>query len=336
MNFDDKVWENGIKKKLWAKNDLILVACSGGVDSMGLLEFFNLWQVRRRIKVMAVHCDHQIRGTESEKDAQNVKSYCEKKNIPIIIKNLGVLEYKANWGGNLEEIARNLRYKALKAVAHEHGAHRIALGHHLGDQAETVLLHLLRGSGGFRGMAEHEGILIRPFLSVMKKEIIKFVEMNRVPYWEDSSNQNCDFKRNWIRNQLLPLIETIEPEAQKTVSRWADIQESEEQFWQIHISNWLDEHSLKTKDGISIPIKSFQLLTLAEKRRVIRVILSNIKNSLRGIELSHVESVIGIAEKNVGNSQICLPAAISAKVLKGRLYLLLNKKEEIEICGPRY
>ena len=75
---------------------------------------------------------------------------------------------------------------------------------------------------------------------------------------------------------------------------------------------------------------------MAEKRRVIRVILSNIKNSLRGIELSHVESVIGIAEKNVGNSQICLPSAISAKVLKGRLYLLLNKKEEIEICGPRY
>ena len=77
MNFDDKVWENGIKQKLWQKNDLILVACSGGVDSMGLLEFFHLWQTRKRIKLIAVHCDHQIRGNESEQDAQNVKKYCE-------------------------------------------------------------------------------------------------------------------------------------------------------------------------------------------------------------------------------------------------------------------
>lgn len=336
MNFDDKVWENGIKQKLWQKNDLILVACSGGVDSMGLLEFFHLWQTRKRIKLIAVHCDHQIRGNESEQDAQNVKKYCEGKSIPIIVKKLGVLEYQVKFGGNLEEIARNLRYQALNEVAREYGVNRIALGHHLGDQAETVFIHLLRGSGTFRGMKEKEGILIRPFLSVTKSDIINFVERNKVPYWEDLSNQDCNFKRNWIRNQLIPMIEMAEPAVQKTVSRWARIQESEEEFWEVHTSNWLKKHSLKSQDGISIPIKSFQLLTLAEKRRVIRVILSERKNSLRGIELSHVESVIGIAEKNNGNSQIGLPSAMIAKVFEGRLYLLFNKKEENEICGPRY
>lgn len=337
MNFDDQIWQSGIKKNLWQKGDLILVACSGGIDSMGLLEFFRLWRERNRVRLMAIHCDHQIRGYESEKDAENVKHYCDQNQIPIIVCELGVLEYQAKYGGNLEEIARNLRYEAINEVAKKYQITRIALGHHQGDQAETVLLHLLRGSGSFRGMVEQEGMFIRPFLSVTKEEIFEFLKERKVPYWEDSTNQDCDLKRNWVRQHLLPMVETIEPNVKKILSRWATIQVAEEDFWKNYSQKWVETYGeLGIDQSISLPLDQFNQLMLAEKRQVVRWSLGNIKNSLRGIELGHVESVIEIAEKNIGNSQVSLPAAIIAKIFKGRLYLLLNKKEEIEFCGPRY
>lgn len=322
MKLDDKVWQEGIKKSFWQTGDKILVACSGGVDSMVLLEIFNLWSQRKKVQVFAIHCNHQLRGEESENDAKMVEEWCTGKNIPLKIERLPVIEYQRDRGGNLEEIARDLRYQAIQKVADEIQVDIVVLGHHQDDQAETVLLHLFRGSGYFKGMKEKRGDFIRPLLSFSKDEIYQFAKEQKIPYWEDSSNQDQDFRRNWIRAELLPLLEEkIQPEIKSVLGRWAILANDEEEFWQKYCQNWCQEFCQKEERGFSIPVNQFNQLTLGESRRIIRTILLMIRGNLRGIEFAHVESIISLARKNVGKSSTDISGDWCIRVFHSKLYI---------------
>lgn len=334
MKLDDRVWKLGIKKNLWSPNDRILIACSGGVDSMVLLKIFHLWSLRRGIQIFVIHCDHQLRAEESTKDAELVKEWCQKENIPLVVVKLPVLEVQGKVGGNLEEIARNLRYEAIYQAAEEISVDRIALAHHAGDQAETVLLHLLRGSGAFRGMEEQRGKMIRPLLSFSKEELIEFAQIEKLPYREDASNSDIDFRRNWVRVELLPLLKKeIQPEIENVLGRWAEIAMEEERFWQSFSKRWCDQFVIYNENQCGFCLKEFNLLSLSEKRRIIRYILFSLRGNLRGFEFSHVESIIELAEKGVGKSQISLPYKIKGHIFERKFYIeTVKEKEEKIIC----
>lgn len=334
MKLDDRVWELGIKKKLWTPTDRILIACSGGVDSMVLLNIFHLWSLRRGIQIFAIHCDHQLRGEESKKDSQMVEEWCQKANIPLIIEKLPVLEVQDQSGGNLEEICRILRYQAIYKAAEKWKVNQIALAHHAGDQAETVLLHLLRGSGTFRGMEEKRGILIRPLLSFSKAEIIKFAEEENIPYREDSTNLDTHFRRNWVRSELLPLLKKkIQPEIESVLGRWAEITMEEEKFWQSFSKKWCEQFVEFNKSNCYFFLKEFNLLSLSEKRRIIRYILFSLRENLRGFEFFHVESIIELAEKGIGKSQLSLPHKMMGYIFEKKLYIeTVKEKEEKIVC----
>lgn len=189
---------------LLLEGDHVVCAVSGGADSMALL--WALWLSRHRlsIRVSAAHFNHGLRGAESQRDAQFVRDFCRKNGIPLQVGQGDVPAWAAQHGQSIEQAARQLRYGFLSSLPHD----KIATAHTANDNAETILLNLISGTGlrGLGGIPPVRGTIIRPFLSVTREEILAFLNQHQIPHMEDSTNQQDNARRNRIRHDLLPLI----------------------------------------------------------------------------------------------------------------------------------
>ena len=190
-----------------SRGSSILVGFSGGADSIALT--CALLDLRERLgfRLVAAHLNHRIRGAESDRDAEFVRSMCARLGIELIIERADGLDASIS---NLEERARDARREFLLRIADRVQADFVALGHHRDDQAETVLMRLMRGAGaaGMAAMAERgPGRLIRPMLSISRAEIREYLDARAIPFVEDSSNSSRDILRNRIRAELLPTLE---------------------------------------------------------------------------------------------------------------------------------
>lgn len=202
--------------------DKILVALSGGPDSVFALNF--LFKYRRKFKVglFAVHFNHQLRGKESDEDEIFCEKICEELSVPFYSSSLDVKSFAKEHKLSIEEAARNLRYKNLDELARDFDCTKIVTAHNQNDNTETVLLNILSGTGvsGFSGIPIKRGNIIRPLLAVTKEEILEYLKKNRIPFRIDSSNLSDDFKRNYLRNQIIPkLKEQINPALDSAVFR---------------------------------------------------------------------------------------------------------------------
>ncbi len=187
----------------------ILVAISGGPDSTALLDC-----LRNFTPISAAHLNHQLRAQESDADEEFVTQLCQRLDVPLHVARQNVAEDAARLHRNLEAHARSVRYEWLSETARRHGFPLVATGHTLNDQAETVLFHVLRGTGlrGLRGIAPRRGLaegveLIRPLLSARRQDVLEYLRERALPYREDSSNRDPRFTRTWLRHELLPLVE---------------------------------------------------------------------------------------------------------------------------------
>ena len=196
----------------------VVVGLSGGPDSACLLDLLVSMAERGEIDVAvhATHLNHGLRGDECDADERAARSLADRIGVPITVEQADVPALRAEEGGSVEEVARRARYAFLASVAETVGAEAVAVGHHAGDQIETVLHRLVRGTGlrGIRGMALSRLIgpesvvrLVRPLLETRRTEILAHLEARGLSYREDSSNADPSFTRNRIRNELLPLIE---------------------------------------------------------------------------------------------------------------------------------
>jgi tRNA(Ile)-lysidine synthase len=192
----------------------VLVAVSGGPDSMAMLHGLRGLATERRLALAAVHVNHGLRGAASDEDQRFVEDVCHRWQIPVTVH---AADTKAHADANkfgVEEAARRLRYAALRTAAQDGGAAWIATGHTADDQAETVLHHLVRGTGlrGLRGIAERRPTgpdlaLIRPLLDVSRAEVLAYLAAHAVSYREDLSNTDRRFTRNRLRHDVLPLLQ---------------------------------------------------------------------------------------------------------------------------------
>ncbi len=206
--------------RLLNEGQRVIVALSGGADSVALLH------VLRQLGYAseAVHCNFHLRGEESMRDEQFVRSLCERLNVPLHVVDFDTTEYAATHHVSIEMAARDLRYDYFHKVATEEGITAVAVAHHLNDSAETFLLNLMRGTGinGLRGIRPKNGLIVRPLLCVTRQEIITYLEGLGQPYVTDSTNLQDDFTRNKIRLKLLPLMQTINPSVQQSIVATAD------------------------------------------------------------------------------------------------------------------
>lgn len=206
------------------QNDKILVGVSGGADSMCLLDVLQKAQQHMNFQLIAVHVNHKLRGEESNRDELFVKKYCEQKGIAFIAKSIDVEKHAKKYAKSIEQAARELRYALFDEIMQKEKATVLAVAHHKDDQAETVLMHIARGSSlkGARGMALKSGYILRPLLNFTRKDIEQYNKENKVPSIKDSSNDDINYSRNFFRHKVIPDMEKVYPDVVNAVCKFAD------------------------------------------------------------------------------------------------------------------
>ncbi len=196
-------------KNLFQKNLKILLAVSGGVDSIAMCELFHQAKLRFGI----AHCNFRLRGDESDGDEVFVRSLAKKYQVPFFLKQFSTADYATDNSVSIQMAARDLRYEWFEEVRKKEGFSFIATAHHLDDQVETFFVNLMKNSGiaGFHGIPVKSGYLVRPMMFATRKEIITFVKASKLNFREDSSNKEIKYLRNHIRRKAIPLLNKIQP-----------------------------------------------------------------------------------------------------------------------------
>ena len=206
----------------------MLCALSGGVDSVVLLHLL----LQCGVRVEAAHVEHGIRGESSRRDCRFVQELCGKWGVPLHVIHLDVPAQAAKEGRGIEETARAMRYDFLWKTREARHLETLATAHHLNDQAETVLMHLIRGASpvGLSGMRERDGALIRPLLPFSRAQIEQYAQENHLPHVEDETNADIAYTRNYIRHELIPCMEKLNPRAVEAVGRAAELARRQSDF----------------------------------------------------------------------------------------------------------
>lgn len=251
-------------KNMLKAGDKVVCALSGGADSMALLCV--LYEIKDilGIEVYAAHLNHSIRGKDADDDYLFVKDFCEKKGVELFYRKTDIPSIAKATGKSEEEAGRIERYRFFHEVSESLGGARIATGHHMRDNAETVLFNLFRGSGakGLGGIPFKRGLIIRPLLNLPKSEILNYLTKNGISWREDATNNECIYSRNRIRLVILKEIEKLFPDAERKITAAAENLKVDDDF----ISS-VAELSGAFKDG-AINTSVFNSLHEAVKRRV--------------------------------------------------------------------
>jgi tRNA(Ile)-lysidine synthase len=198
---------------LIAEGDKLILALSGGIDSMVLADLL----MKTKVEFVAAHCNFHLRGEESDGDDWFVRKFAEKRGIQCFVKHFETEKYAAKHGISIEMAARDLRYAWFEQLRQQLGYDKIAVAHHADDQAETFFINLLRGAGlnGLKGMKPQNGVVIRPLLWASREQIRKYAVENHIVWREDHTNVESVYLRNRIRNQLLPVFDELQPKARQ-------------------------------------------------------------------------------------------------------------------------
>jgi len=226
-----------------AAGEAVLIGVSGGPDSVALLDVLHSLAAGLKIHLGIAHLDHNLRGAEGRADADFVARTAAQYRLPFYGHRVDSGDYRALRGRSVEEAARILRYRFLEATARRHGYERIAVGHNADDNAETVLLFLLRGSGpgGLAGIRPQAGPHIRPLIRLKRLEINRYLDLCDLPFVSDRSNIDLRFVRNRIRHRLLPLLQSeFNPAIVESLNRLARIFQDEETWLQTITRDRID------------------------------------------------------------------------------------------------
>jgi len=240
-------------KELIQPNDQLLVAVSGGLDSMFLVNYL----INANYNVAVAHCNFELRGDESAGDEQFIKTFCEAKKIRCYVKRFETENYAKTHGISIQMAARDLRYEWFNTLCQNEHYTKIVTAHHKTDNAETILLNMVRGTGlkGLEGIKPITRNIIRPLLCLSRDEIAEAAKKLNIAYREDSSNLGDKYYRNRIRHHVLPKLKTINPSVEDTFERNADIAAQANRFINQIMETIKKEIIIEDKNLIKINIK---------------------------------------------------------------------------------
>ncbi len=323
--------------------DRVVVAVSGGADSVALLHA--LWAIRldSHFSVVVAHLDHGLRP-EGEKEALWVGKVARKLGIPFHRGKVDVRSFQKEKALTLQEAARELRYSFLGGVAGKCGANKIALGHTADDQAESLIIRLLRGSGtrGLSGIPPmRDGIYIRPLIETWRKEIEDYLKDQRIAYLTDPSNQCLQYLRNRIRHELLPLLQQYNPRIRQILVQMADLFRAEEDFWKKHLEEKFPAVvRSRKKDALSLDIPCLVSQPLPVRLRCLRRAVETVQGHLRRVSLSHIWAIQGLLGATEPNKILRLPQGLIVTRAYNVLNLTRCQEEdapfEYSVPGPGY
>lgn len=310
----DKVKKTMVRHAMVERGGRLLVAVSGGPDSVALLHLLAMLAAEYELTLVVAHLNHGLRGDEADREESFVHRMSQGMGLQCISRKVDIATLKEP-GKSLEELCRDQRYAFLQEAATAVQATKIALGHHLDDQAETVLMHLLRGSGaeGLHGMLpQREGMIIRPLLEVTREEILSFLAEAGLASMNDSSNAHDCHLRNRIRHHLLPLLrDGYNPQIAVNLSRTAEIMRLDDDYLAAEVEIWLGERGIVCGvEGQSLALPEFLKLHEAIQQRIIRKLLSGILPLGKGIGYRHVRAVLTLARGCQGSAGLDLPGGV--------------------------
>ena len=350
-----------VKKRHWiGEGEQILLALSGGADSMYLLYFLKELQNHLSFSLRAMHVQHGIRGDEAVEDATFSRQQAELYQVHFLENTCSVPDYAEENKLGIEEAARTLRYKALKEEAlrwrEESGRKtKIALAHHMDDQAETILFHLIRGAGfsGISGM-KAEGIfsevqdklnkdatdiamnktkegnqedcipLIRPLLFLRKEEILKRLEELEIPYREDSTNRDKSYARNYLRLEILPALEKINAGAVKHLLEAAELFSETEAYFQEKATEWIERYGERKESStgkcISLSIPQLKKENALFRREIYKEAIFLLRGNTTEFGKLHYHGIDRLLKRGNGG-RLSLPKGVKAEVEQKRLLL---------------
>lgn len=307
----DRVVRTIRDRQLFGPRQHLLLAVSGGPDSVALLSLMASLAPSWRLTLTVVHFNYRLRGSESDGDEAFVSSFCQSRNIPLIVRR-PVLS-KQRRVSSLQMLARWARYEAMKSLAHEIHADRILTGHTANDQAETILLWMLRGAGltGLAGMPlMREKLIVRPLLKTTREEILEYLTQEGLSYRQDSSNLTALYRRNRVRHVLLPVMEDITPGIVRLLERQADVLRADDDYLRQVVDGLYDSLiTVDAKGNQRFERRAVAALPDALKRRLVRHILTGTDSEQRAPNLCAVESVLRFVSGRSKGTRLSLRGA---------------------------
>lgn len=317
------------ENKLLAAGDVVVLAVSGGPDSLCLLYLMRRLSVQLNLKLVVAHLNHCLRP-EAEEEARGVQSLAEKMSLPFVTRAVDIRSLKQQRSISEEEAGRLARYSLLFDVAGDYGATKIALGHHLDDQAETVLLNIIRGTGpdGLAGILPRsrrgDYVLIRPLLCFRRTEIENYCRENNLSPYTDSTNLELDYTRNKLRLELIPQLEKkYNPRIREALFGLAKLAGEDRKLLQGLAGQYFKKLVLKNSDKMMIDRDGLLKLPSALRGRVLRLAILNYLPAGR-INRKHIARLDGFARTGKTGKLLMLPGKVEARCIGNRLVLSLQ------------
>ncbi len=317
------------------RGDCVVVAVSGGADSVCLLDVLHHLKEAWGLTLVAAHFDHGLRPNVDEHETDHVKALAASLHLDVIARKADPPLIPGS--ASLEEKARRLRYAFLRDVQKEVGAHRIATGHTLDDQAETVLMRLLRGSGstGLSGIQPvREGVIIRPLIGVTREEILAYLSERQLTFVTDLSNFDAAYLRNDIRLNLIPRLKGYQPNIIHTLGRTADILREESRYLREQAKGWIEARAETSLDmRITLPLPGFRELPEPIQHHVSREVIQMVSGGLRRIGRDHVAAIQQLAAPGrKPQARMTLPNGLMVRKVYDRLIFSKGESEPKPFC----
>lgn len=302
------------KYSMFSPGDKILVGVSGGPDSVCLLHILDRFRKEMALSLHIAHINHGIRKRESKREEEFVSHLAGRMGLPITVKSINVPSYARKKKLTVEEAARDMRYRVLERLAGKLNAKKIALGHTASDQVETVLMHLLRGSGpqGLSGIPPLRKLgsaeIVRPLIEVSREEILGYLKENNLKFCLDSSNRKTEYFRNKIRLKLLPLLrKNYNKDIEGALLRLSEILKEENAYWERVVERILNEVVSWKSGKILIDFRRFLRYNVVVQRRVLYRLFSGI------VSLYQIEAIRNLARKSSQGKRIYLGNKFSVR-----------------------
>ena len=317
----------------------VLVAVSGGADSVALLTLLHRIAPLRGISLEAAHLDHALRP-DSPADAAHVRGLCQRLGVPLTVRRTDIAALARGRRGGLEEAAREARRAFLREAARELDCNWIALAHQRDDQAETFLLRLLRGAGttGLAGMRPIDPPFVRPLLPFCRDELIAWLSGEGVAWREDPSNLDPVFTRNRVRHELLPLLESFNPAIRERLVECCRQAADDEADWAERVALQLRRNAEFAEGECRLPLAVLTQASPALAGRLVRAALQAVRSELRRVEATHVAAILSLATSSRPQAEAHLPGAWVARRYEVMWFRLappfIRPVSEITIEGP--
>ena len=298
----DKILKTIKKYKLIESGDKVLIAVSGGPDSMCLLDILNKLKEKLKIEIAAIHVNHGIRK-EAGEETEYIKKYCEKYNIKIYIKYEDVTKLAKQDKIGLEEEGRKVRYGFFDEVLKETGFNKIAIAHNMNDKVETVLMNIIRGAGslGLKGIEpKRDNKYIRPLIETERKDIEEYCNINKLEFIKKEFNPNII----------------------KGINNLSEIVTEEQNYLEKIVNNIYSQIKIEeTKEKVILDLREFNKQDTIIKKRILLISISRIFGTSKNIEKIHIEDIIKLCERNIGNKYLTPNKNVKVFVNKGKIII---------------